>query len=100
MRLSILYRRPLSDVLDWPENHVALIAEYMAREPAPDERIEIAVAQLCATYVNAHRKKGAPAHPVVDFLPFRDAWKVDEPEESIFDLAMSFGAVKRADNYR
>lgn len=79
-----------------------MLAQYLAKEPAPDERIEAAVAQLATIYVNAHRKKGTAPHSVSDLMLFRDAWKVEEaePDESIEAFAMSFGGVKRGNNHR
>lgn len=74
MRLSVLYREPLHRVMDWPASEVRLIAAYLAREPAPDERIEIAVAHLSAIYTNAHLQKGSEQKPIADFLLFRKAW--------------------------
>lgn len=60
--------------MDWPASHVQLIAAYLAREPAPDERIEFAVTQLAAIYTNAHLPKDKPQKPISDFLLFRKAW--------------------------
>lgn len=95
----MLFRRPFAEVLDWPASHVALIAEYLAHEPAPEERNEYALAQLAAIHVNGNRRKGSSPHPLSDFLLFRNAWKKQE-EESIEQFAASFGGVKRADNHR
>ncbi len=103
MRLAVLFRRPLREILDWPASHVAVIAEYLAHEPAPDERVEYAVSQIAAIYVNAHRKKGASPHPLSDFLLFRDAWKRGDDksngDSSIHALAMSLGGTKRATDH-
>jgi len=75
VRLSVLYREPLARVMDWPVSHVRLIATYLSREPAPDERIELALAQIATMYANSHRPKDRPPAKLVDFLPARDAWK-------------------------
>lgn len=82
---------------------MALLAEFFAKEPDPATRIEIAVAQLTACYVNAHRRKGDQPHKVSDFLLFRDAWKQSEESEepeSLSALAMSFGKVNRGNHHR
>jgi hypothetical protein len=34
-----------------------------------DRRLEVQSAQLCALLANVHRKKGAPAFRIADFLP-------------------------------
>lgn len=80
MRLSILYREPLSSVMGWPISHVHLIAEYLGREPAPDERIEYAIAQNSALFANANRRKDSAPAKLTDFMLFREAWKKPEPE--------------------
>jgi hypothetical protein len=87
--------------MGWPDWSVRLLAEFLAKEPAPPVRIEASVAQLAAIYANAHRRKGAAPHKVSDFLLFDDAWQPAEPaekEESIADFALSFGVVKRHGN--
>lgn len=71
----------------------------MAREPAPDERIEYAVAQLAAMYANAHRGKGKAPHKLSDFMLFRDAWKTEQ-EATLSEIIQSFGGVARATDHR
>jgi hypothetical protein len=61
--------------MQWPASDVARIAAYLAREPAPEERIEYGLAQLTSSFVNANRARNSPARKVVDFLPFHNAWK-------------------------
>lgn len=68
--------------MQWPASDVARIAAYLAREPAPEERIEFGLAQLAAIYVNANRGKSSPARKVVDFMPFHNPWKSSKPAES------------------
>lgn len=48
---------------------------YLAYQPAPEERTEIAIASLHATYINAHLKKGASQVKVESLLPFLDPWR-------------------------
>lgn len=94
MRLSVLYRRPLSEVLSWPLSHLRLIGDYLAREPAPEERIEIAIAQLTAIYVNSKIKAGSTAKKVIDFLLFRDAFKAKPSQQDINNSFLrAFGSV-------
>jgi hypothetical protein len=103
MRLSFLYRQPYHEVLQWPRSSVAMAAAYLAKEPAPEERLEATFAQACALYANAHRKKGAAPHRIADFLLFDDAWKPEpaDEDESITAFALSFGMVKRrGDHHR
>ena len=48
-------------------------AEFLTREPLPEERIELGLAQLTANYVAVHRAHGSPAPRPADFLLARDA---------------------------
>lgn len=68
--------------MDWPVSHVRLIATYLSREPAPDERIELALAQIATMYANSHRPKDRPPAKIVDFLAPRDVWKQAAAEPS------------------
>jgi hypothetical protein len=79
--------------MQWPARDVALLAEYMSKEPAPDDRLEFALAAIQAMYVNSHRKQDAPAHNVKDFMLFLDPWGEQKAEEEskISDLAGEFG---------
>lgn len=70
----MLFRRPLHEVAAWPASDVNLLEHYLAKQPAPEERTEIAVATLCTMYRNAHRADGEPPHEVVKFLPYLDPW--------------------------
>lgn len=76
----------------WPARDIRVIAEYLAKEPAPDERIEYAVAQLSSIYVNGHRKQGAEAIPLGEFLMFRKAWESADlqAEDRYSDVDRSF----------
>jgi hypothetical protein len=69
-----LLRVPLHEVARWPQPELDLYAAFLAKEPAPDERIEIAVAQLTALGANMMRGRGQPAKSTADFLLFRDPW--------------------------
>lgn len=74
-------RRPLHEVLTWPLWVVRTYAEFLAREPLPEERTEIAVAQLSALFGAVHRQPGTPAPRTADYLLFRDVW-APAPDES------------------
>ena len=75
MRLSILYREPLHSVMDWPSSHIVLIASYLNTEPAPDERLEFSIAQLCSMLSNVNLAKDTEPRKLSDFLLFREVWK-------------------------
>lgn len=47
---------------------------YFAREPAPIERLEVAVAGLTAIFAAVHKEKGSPQPKITDFLPYLKAW--------------------------
>lgn len=66
--------QPPSVVMGWPASDVQLLAAYLAREPAPTERIEYAVAHLHSSYANAHRGD-QPSMPLERFLMFAKAWR-------------------------
>ncbi|MDQ3288652.1 MAG: hypothetical protein M3Q42_10420 [Pseudomonadota bacterium] len=70
-----MYREPLENVLQWPSAHVRLISKFLQHEPAPEQKIEAAIAKLEQTYVNMHLKKGAASIPLERFLMFRNAWQ-------------------------
>jgi hypothetical protein len=73
--------RPPSEVARWPADDVRLLEHYLAKQPAPIERVEIALARLTAEYVNVHRAKGEELKQPTDFMSFRDPWPVPtEPE--------------------
>lgn len=59
----------------WPAEEVQLLEHYLVKQPAPDERIEIALATLTAIYVNVHMEKGVPQKSARDFLPYLEPWK-------------------------
>ena len=78
MRLSLQLRRPLHEVLAWPLWVVHTYAEFLAREPAVEDRLEVMLAQLSAQYGAVHRGPGMPAPRINDYLLFRDAWAANE----------------------
>jgi len=84
----------LQDVLGWPAWVVSSLREYLGHEPAPIERLEYAMAQGAAIYVNSNRAKGSPSRKVTDFMLFNNAWKPtddDDEESSLEDLMREMG---------
>lgn len=80
MRLSLLMRCPLHEVMTWPLWVVRSYAEFLGKEPMPEERTEIQVAQLSSLFAAVHRQPGAPAPRAADYLLFRDAWADEMPD--------------------
>lgn len=74
--MSVVYRRPLREIAYWPSWEVRLLDYYLQHQPAPDERVEIAVATLCAMFFNVHRAKEYAPRSMKDYLPFLDPWPV------------------------
>lgn len=64
----------MQEVAAWPDAVIAGYRTYLSREPAPIERVEIAVAQLTALTHNANRSENTDPRRTVDFLLFEDAW--------------------------
>jgi hypothetical protein len=60
--------------MEWPAGDIELLAAYLGKEPAPEERLEFAIASLHADYFNAHRGD-QPAAKLTDYLIFRNAWQ-------------------------
>lgn len=92
MRLSLLMRAPVHEVLTWPLWVVQTYAAFLQREPMPEERAEVGIAQLTAAFGAVHRRAGSPAPRIGDFLLFRDAWADmdarDDGRYSDLDLEM------------
>jgi hypothetical protein len=70
----VLYQIPLGQVAAWPAWQLDLLETYLAREPAPVERLEVAIARLTAQFVHANQAPNQPTPKVIDFLPYRQAW--------------------------
>lgn len=75
LRLSVMYRRPLHEVRGWPASDIRLLSKYLGKAPAHEDRTETLLAQLLATYINAHQRAGDRPKAPADFMPWRDAWK-------------------------
>lgn len=61
--------------MKWPAEEVQILEHYLAKQPAAEDRIEVAVASLIAIYVNAHLRDGAAAKSERDFLPYLEPWR-------------------------
>lgn len=72
-------------MLDWPLWVVRLYAEFFEREPHPDDRREVLLAELVARYSAVHRGPGAAAPRAADFLP-TDAWRAPESDGRYSDV--------------
>ena len=51
-----------------------MMEHYLARDPSPEDRVEVAVARMTAHFVNAHQPQGAQPKTTADFLPYQKAW--------------------------
>lgn len=81
----MLFRRPVHEVAGWPAHEVDLIETFIAREPPPDVRTEIAVARLCELFVKAWSSDNKRAISIMDFLPFTKTWEAPAVEQLIND---------------
>lgn len=89
MRLSVLYRRPLAEILAWPARHIELILAFLQVEPSPEDRLEQAIARLTWQHFNRTRGKDDEAKPLADFLPFATAWADTSPAPSDLDSQLT-----------
>lgn len=60
-----------------PMGDIKLMAAYLAIEPAPEERIEWAIAQLTAMWAHTKKPPNSEYDPPSSFLVFRKAWDPD-----------------------
>lgn len=72
----MLFRRPLREVAAWPAWEVQVLQHYLAKQPAPEERLEVVLANLSAMFFNAHRGPGKQPLSADQFLFYRDPWPV------------------------
>jgi hypothetical protein len=75
--------QPPSVVLGWPASDVHLLGAYLAREPAPTERLEYGLAYLSCQYHNAHSESRADLER---FMLFRRVWRRTDGRYSENDL--------------
>lgn len=80
----------MREIALWPAWEVRLIDEYLQRQPSSGDRVEIAVARLCALFFNVHRDKDQSPKMLKDYLPFYDPWPqlIDTGRYSEVDLEM------------
>jgi len=88
-------------VARWPDWERDLVESYLARNPAPEERLEFATAHLSSIYVAAHQGRGATAPKLTDFLLFKDAFnqaprvEMGRYTETDRSLLEALGAMRR-----
>ena len=84
----------MREIASWPAQEVRLLETYLDKQPAPEERIEFAVATLCALMFNANRGKDIPPRRIKDYLPYDDPWpmpgRYSELDREVMD-AFGFG---------
>jgi hypothetical protein len=74
-RLAVLFRCRVSEIARWPAWELDLVEHYLAIQPAPEERIEIAVASLHHSFATVRRRKGSPEPKLDQFLPYMNPWQ-------------------------
>jgi hypothetical protein len=90
-------------VARWPDWERDLLEHYLARNPAPEERLEYALANIATIYVSAHQGRAAPRPSLADFLLFKDAFThttspaVDRGRYNEADMSLleALGALRR-----
>lgn len=100
-RLAVLFRCRPSEVARWPDWERDLIEHYLARYPAPEERLEFSIAHLSSIYVSAHQGRNATPPKLTDFLLFKDPFdrapRVDMGRYTETDRSLleALGAMRR-----
>lgn len=74
----MLFRRRPSEVASWPAWEVRLLEQYLGKQPAAEDRLELALARLTAIYINCHLREGAKPSETTDYLPYLDPWPMPE----------------------
>lgn len=75
----MLFRIRPTELLRWPAWELDLVEHYLAKQPAAEDRVEIAVARMTAIYANAHRGRADAEFGVRDFLPYLNPEWDDKP---------------------
>lgn len=70
----MLFRRPLHEIATWPAAELLILKTYLDYRPAPEERIELMLAQGHAITVNQFIRAGATPKTLKDFLLFTGPW--------------------------
>jgi len=85
----------------WPAWELDLMEHYLAMQPSASDRVEVALATLCAMFANANRGRNGAEAKVTDFLPYLYPWgkpavvdmsRYNEADQSIL---AALGAVGR-----
>ena len=85
----MLFRIRPSEVAAWPAWELDLLDHFLAREPDPMVRVEVALARLMSIYANVHREKGSPQRELAEFMTFAKAWDgitEEEYRQTLIDL--------------
>lgn len=88
-RLAALTGRPPSEIARWSADDVDVMQHFLAVEPSPVDRVEVAIAQLATLYVSAHQERGAKPPTIDQFLLFRHAFKPVVQEQRYSDVDLS-----------
>lgn len=83
----MLFRRRPSEVAAWPAWEVRLLEQYLAKQPAAEDRIEIAIARLTALFINTKLGPGSKQAETTDYLSYRDPWAGQEQESTEYETA-------------
>lgn len=78
-RLGVSLRSLLRD---YTKNEIDLWIVYFSKEPSEGERIELAVARLCALFKKAHSEKGTKVD-ISDYL-FKADWNPLQDDLELF----------------
>lgn len=74
---------PLGELLKWPAWQLDAYQAFVQREPPPDQRIEMILAQIATRVFNATRPQGVSAVSFQDFLQPRDLWGSPAPSSGL-----------------
>lgn len=88
-------RRPLAEVLAWPDSHVRLLLEFLSREPLAEDRVEMAMAHIAALIFNRSRGRNEPAKSPMEFLPFDDPWGTRKASTNPVDAEVAVALNRR-----
>jgi hypothetical protein len=78
--LAVLFRRPVREIAAWPAWEVRLLEEFLVKEPAGIERLEILAARFAAQYFNFHSSDASAKYETTDFLHFHHAFRQTHPD--------------------
>lgn len=90
VRVSLIYRRPLHELMQWPSAHLSMIAKELSARPCSEERIEYALAQLTYYFVESKRAPNSKKLSVSDFILFKEEQEKPKSNSRYSDVDMSF----------